>query len=101
MQYDALEQQFGLESLSRRRRQHDLMFIRNVHRQAIDSPYLLQHLPQSMKWIELKRSSPVEIHESLILIQPNPADDPEAESSPVQSGHNRVDIYQIPCKIYM
>ena len=56
---------------------------------------------QSMKWIELKRSSPVHIHESLILIQSNPADDPEAESSPVQSGHNRVDIYQIPCKIYM
>ena len=54
-----------------------------------------------MKWIELKRSSPVQIHESLILIQSNPADDPEAESSPVQSGHNRVDIYQIPCKIYM
>ena len=56
---------------------------------------------QSMKWIELKRSSPVQIHESLILIQSNPADDPEAESSPVQSGHYRVDIYQIPCKIYM
>ena len=56
---------------------------------------------QSMKWIELKRSSPVQIHEPLILIQSNPADNPEAESSPVQSGHNRVGIYQIPCKIYM
>ena len=50
---------------------------------------------------ELKRSSPVQIHEALILIQSNPADDPEAESSPVQSGHNRVGIYQIPAKIYM
>ena len=54
-----------------------------------------------MEWIELKRSSPVQIHEPLILIQSNPADEPEAESSPVQSGHNRVGIYQIPCKIDM
>ena len=45
---------------------------------------------QSMKWIELKSSSQVQIHEPLILIQSNPADDPEAESSPAQSGHNRV-----------
>ena len=41
-----------------------------------------------MEWIELERSSPVQIHELLILIQSNPADDPESESSPVQSGHN-------------
>ena len=55
-----------------------------------------------MEWIELKRSSPVQIHQALILIQSNyPADDPEAESSPVQSGHNRVGIYQISDKIYM
>ena len=54
-----------------------------------------------MKWIELKRSSPVQIHEPLILIQSNPADDPEAESIPVQSGHNSVGIYQIACKIYI
>ena len=52
-----------------------------------------------MKCIDLKRSSPVQIHEPLILIQSNPADDPEAESSPVQARHNRVGIYQIPCKI--
>ena len=56
---------------------------------------------QSMEWIELKRSSPVQIHEALILIQSNPADDPDAESSPVQSGHNRVGIYQIPYKVYI
>ena len=56
---------------------------------------------QSMEWIELKRSSPVQIHEPLILNQSNPADDPESESSPVQSGHNRIGIYQIPCKIDM
>ena len=35
----------------------------------------------SMKWNELKGSSPVQIHEPLILIQSNPADDPEAESN--------------------
>ena len=53
-----------------------------------------------MKWIELRGSGPVQIHEPLILIQSNPADDTETESSPVKSGHNRVGIYQIPCKIY-
>ena len=63
--------------------------------------YLRMLTVQSMEWIEFKRSSPVQIHEALILIQSNPADDPEAESSPVQSGHNRVGIYQIPYKIYM
>ena len=36
---------------------------------------------QSMKWIELTRSSPVQVHEPLILIQSNPADDPEAASN--------------------
>ena len=56
---------------------------------------------QSMEWIELKRSSSIRIHEPLILIQSNPADDPESESSPDQSGHNRIGIYQIPCKIDM
>ena len=56
---------------------------------------------QSMHWIEWKRFSPIQIHESLILIQSNPAADPEAESSPVQSGHKRVGNYQIPYKIYM
>ena len=56
---------------------------------------------QSMEWIELKRSSPIQIHEPLILIQSNPADDPESESSSVQSGHNRASIYQIPFKIDM
>ena len=50
-------------------------------------------LSKCMKWIELKRSSPVQIHEPLILIQPYPADDPEAESSPVQSEHNREGIH--------
>ena len=56
---------------------------------------------QSMERIELKRSSPIQIHEPLILIQTNPADHPESESSPVHSGHNRVSIYQMPSKIDM
>ena len=38
-----------------------------------------------MECIELKRSSQVQIHEPLILIQSNPSDDPESESSPVQN----------------
>ena len=42
-----------------------------------------------MKWIDLKISSPVLVHEPLILIQSNQADNPEAEFSPVQSGYNR------------
>ena len=56
---------------------------------------------QSMEWIELKRSSPVQIHEPLILIQSIPPDEPESESSPAQSGHNGVGIYQMPCEIDM
>ena len=55
MRYDVLEQQFGLENLSRRRRQHDLMFIRNVHRQVIDSSYLLQHLPLAVPARNVRR----------------------------------------------
>ena len=39
--------------------------------------------PQSMNWIELKRSSPVQIHEPLTLIQSNPAEDQKL--NPVQS----------------
>ena len=47
-----------------------------------------------LKWIELNRPSPVQIHETLILIQSNPAEDPEAQSRPVQSGHIRVGTYK-------
>ena len=41
---------------------------------------------------------PVQIHEPLILIQSNPVDDPESESFPVQSGHNRIGI--LPNTLY-
>ena len=82
----------------------------NAFNDAVEEPCLcdgvglrrqwwLRGVVQSMEWIELKRSSPIRIHEPLILIQSNPADGPEYDSSPVQSGHNRVGIYQIPCKI--
>ena len=67
-----------------------------AHMEAGDS-----YCYQSMEWIELKRSSPIQIHEPLILIQSNPVDGPESESSPVQSRHNRVSIYQMPSKIDM
>ena len=56
---------------------------------------------KSMEWIELLRSSPVQIQDPLILIQSSSADDPEPESSPVQSRYNRVGICQIPCKIFI
>ena len=52
-----------------------------------------------MDWVEKIQSSP-----NPRATDPNPvqpADDPEAESSLVQSGHKRVANYQIPCKIYM
>ena len=45
LRYGDLLEYFNLASLTGRRQQHDLMFLRNVHRQAIDSPYLLTHLP--------------------------------------------------------
>ena len=45
LRYDALERRFSLEPLSKRRQQHDLMFVRNVHRHCIDSAYLLEHMP--------------------------------------------------------
>ena len=46
-----------------------------------------------MDWVAKIQSSP--IRDSLILIHSSPADDPETESSPVQSRHNRVGICQI------
>ena len=45
LRYDALGRRFSLEPLSKRRQQHDLMFVRNVHRHCIDSAYLLEHMP--------------------------------------------------------
>ena len=45
LRYEELLQRFRVASLAGRRRQHDLLFIRNVHRQAIDSSFLLYHLP--------------------------------------------------------
>ena len=57
-------------------------------RRDLNASHMTLCFYQSMEWIELERSGPVQIHEPLILIQSNPADDPESESSPVQSGHN-------------
>ena len=45
LRYDELLRHFRLSTLLGRRRQHDLMFLRNVHCNAVDSPYLLTRLP--------------------------------------------------------
>lgn len=57
LQYDLLERHFGLANLATRRRRHDLLFIRNVHRHAIDSPYLLAHLPLAVPGRNVRRQS--------------------------------------------
>ena len=57
LSYDALLQRFRIASLSGRRKQHDLLFIRNVHRQAIDSAYLLTHLPLAVPSRILRRQA--------------------------------------------
>ena len=45
LQYDHLLEYFGLSTLEARREQHDIMFIRNIHRQVIDSSFLLAKFP--------------------------------------------------------
>ena len=44
-EYSELMSFFGLTSLAARRMQHDLMFIRNVHNQSVDSSFLLECFP--------------------------------------------------------
>ena len=44
-EYDALLSHYGLASLAARRAHHDIVFIRNVHRHAVDSPFLLEKFP--------------------------------------------------------
>ena len=43
--YDELIEFFGLSTLAARREQHDAMFLRNIHRHTIDSPFLLSKFP--------------------------------------------------------
>ena len=45
LHYEQLFEYFGMCKLVARREQHDLMFIRNVHRQVIDSAFLLEKFP--------------------------------------------------------
>ena len=45
LEYNDLIQFFGMSTLAARREQHDAMFIRNIHRHAIDSPFLLAQFP--------------------------------------------------------
>ena len=46
--YEDLLRIFKVERLAARRTQHDILFIRNVHRHVIDSSFLLAHLPLSV-----------------------------------------------------
>ena len=44
-EYDALLKRSDMTSLSARREQHDIVFIRNVHCHAVDSSFLLERFP--------------------------------------------------------
>ena len=43
--YDELLNFYGMATLTARRKQHDIMFLRNVHCHMIKSPFLLEKLP--------------------------------------------------------
>ena len=45
LEYDALLKRFHMAPLTARREQHDIMFIRNIHRHAVDSSFLLERFP--------------------------------------------------------
>ena len=57
LEYSDLLRFFGLSSLSARRVQHDAMFIRNLHRHAIDSPFLLSQFPLAVPSRTLRNMS--------------------------------------------
>ena len=45
LEYNVLLNHYGMTPLKARREQHDLMFIRNVHRHVVNSSYLLERFP--------------------------------------------------------
>ena len=53
-QYDDLVDFFQMGTLAARREQMDLMFIRDVHRHKIDSPFLLFNLPLAVPARQLR-----------------------------------------------
>ena len=57
LRYDALQRRFGLVPLSKRREQHDLMFMRNIYRHAIDSSYLLEKMSLAVPVRHTRRHS--------------------------------------------
>ena len=57
-EYVTLLRFFGLRSLAARRLQHDLMFMRNIHNQSVDSSFLLSCFPLSVP-IRALRSRPL------------------------------------------
>lgn len=48
LSYEDLLKTFSVETLTARRTQYDILFIRKVHRHIIDSSFLLEHLPLSV-----------------------------------------------------
>ena len=57
LQYEDLVRTFRVDTLAARRVQHDILFIRNVHRHVIDSSFLLEHMPIAAPTRTLRRSS--------------------------------------------
>ena len=53
-EYSGLLRHFGLASLSARRLQYDIIFIRNIHCHRIDSPFLLERFPLAVPPRELR-----------------------------------------------
>ena len=45
IEYNVLLNHYGMTLLKARREQHNLMFIRNVHRHVVDSSYLFERFP--------------------------------------------------------
>ena len=54
-EYDALLDHFRMAPLATRREQHDIMFIRNIHCQAIDSSFLLERFPLAVAPRQLRK----------------------------------------------
>ena len=56
-EYDELLRYFDLTCLAARRKQHDLMFMRNVQNQRVDSSFLLDCFPLSVPVRNLRTQS--------------------------------------------
>ena len=57
LEYDDLFRYFGLTTLAARRTQHDLMFIRNIQNQSVESSFLLECFPLAVPTRALRTRS--------------------------------------------